>query len=430
MLAPPRPSPPLDPLEALIREARARRRQRHLFAVGALALTLGVGLALWSVLPGGRGKIVVRGHGPIRVVAGHVTGETSFRRRGIGDIGSSGGVTWAINGHGMWLTTNRGRSWRRSVPRGIAAAKIAVASPPDIQFVNKRVGWMSAPLAFDRQELSRTGRHWELDWTTDGGRTWHLSMPPGCAKVCYDGSFSFLDARHGYVFAAVLGARSPNKLFRTGDGGRTWQLVSQPSIWGPITFVNSDDGFAGGPGRMVIGDLVQGPPIMTLYRTTDGGRTWSKFDPAGSGSFTEQPHSSGGRDVLVVENGPNRDGGLNLAAATVYASHDSGHDWTGRAVPSGPAVQVSFNAASPGVWAWASGQDVFVSNRAGDGWREVVLRGLPPQSRIGKIDFTSARVGWAIFSGFGTDQTLFRTVDGGVHWTSAGPPVRQRPKRG
>jgi photosystem II stability/assembly factor-like uncharacterized protein len=423
--APPEPAS-LDELEALIPEARARQRRRWLLGAGVLALVLGVCLPLWAASPG-RGKVVVRGHGPIRVVPGHVTDATRLRR-GIEDVGSSGGVTWAINGHGIWLTTNGGRTWRWSVPRGIAAAKIAVASPPEIQFVNKQDGWMSAPLAFDRQELSKNKRHWEFDWTTDGGRTWHLSLPPGCRRACVDGSFSFLDARHGYVFAAVQGAEQPNKLFRTSDGGRTWQLVSRPTIWGPITFVNDKDGFAGGPGDMIEG-LYEGPQIITLYRTTDGGKTWSKYDPAGSGSFTEQPYAARGHEVVVVENGPNRNGGLNLAPGTVYVSHDGGRQWSGRAVPVSPSVAVSFSAASPSVWAWSARQDVFVTNRAGDGWREVVLRGLPPQASIKEIDFTSSRVGWATFYGFGTHPNLFRTTDAGVHWTLAGPLTRRHTHR-
>jgi photosystem II stability/assembly factor-like uncharacterized protein len=428
VVAPPE-RPRADELEALIPEARSRQRRRWLVGAAALALAASLGLSLWPASPGG-GTVVVRGHGPIQVVAGHVTGSPAALRRGIGDVGSGGGVTWAINGHGIWLTTNGGRTWRRSVPRDVAAAKIAVASPPEIQFVNKRVGWMSAPLAFDRQELSKGVIHWEVDWTTDGGRTWHRSIPPGCLRVCDDGSISFLDARHGYAFASVVGnAQTPNKLFRTSDGGRTWQRVSQPPIWGPITFVDEKDGFAGGPGELIEG-LYLGPRIVTLYRTTDGGRSWSKFDPAGSGSFTEQPYTAAGRDVLVPENGPNRNGGLNLVAGAVYASRDAGRNWIGRAVPFAPTSAVSFSAASPSVWAWSSRQAVYLSNRAGKGWREIALRGLPPRAWITKIDFTSSLVGWAIFSGFGTHTNLFRTVDGGVHWTPAGPRVRRHHTRG
>lgn len=425
-IAPP-PSRPLpdDDAEALIREARRRQRRRWVAAAAVLGLAVGAGFSLWATRGGGGSAVRVLGHGPIRVVVGHVAAPTS-PKRGIGDVGSAGGVTWAINGRGIWLTTNGGRTWRRSVPRDIAAAGIAVASPPDIQFVNKRDGWMSAPLAFDRRELSKGLHHWEVDWTSDGGRTWHVSTPPGCLRVCYEGGLSFLDARHGFLLAAVSGSvQTPNKLFRTDDGGRTWQLVSRPLVGGPITFVNEEEGFAGGPGQTVIG-LYQGPPILTLYRTSDGGRTWSKYDPAGSGSFVEPPYGALGREVLVAENGPNRDGGLNLAPAAVYLSHDGGRHWSGRAVPFGPAVAVSFSAASPSVWAWSSQQDLFVTEHAGNGWREVVLRGLPRNARLRKIVFTSRRVGWGLFYGFGLHDNLFRTTDGGLHWTVTGPPLPRR----
>lgn len=426
VVAPPEP-PRQDELEALIPEARARQRRRVLLIAAGVFAAVGVGLAVRAVLGGGS-SVAIRGHGPITAAAGHVASGPEVRR-GIGDVGSGGGVTWAINGHGIWLTTNDGRAWRRSVPRGIAAARIAVASPPEIQFVDRQVGWMSAPLAFDRQELSTKRRHWEFDRTTDGGRTWHLSMPPGCSRVCYDGSFSFLDARHGFLFAAVQGAGAPNKLFRTSDGGRSWQLVSRPSIWGPITFVNDRDGFAGGPGEIPVGVLTPMAPIITLYRTTDGGRTWSKYDPAGTGSFTQPPVAVGGR-VFVVENGPNRNGGLNLAAGTVFASADGGSHWNGHAVPFGRIVSVWFSAASPSVWALSARGDLFLTDHAGHGWRKIVVRGLPRNGQIRKIDFTSRRDGWAILGGLGVHSTLVHTSDGGRHWTPAGPRVRRQAKHG
>ena len=366
------------------------------------------------------------------VFGGHATVRLGRLTRGIGDVGSAGGVTWAINGHGIWLTTNGGRTWRRSVPRHIAAAKIAVASPPDIQFVNKRIGWMSAPLAFDRQELSKGHHHWEFDWTMNGGRTWHDATPPSCRSVCYDGSLSFLDARHGYLFAAVRGAHAPNKLFRTSDGGRTWQLVSQPSIWGPITFVNKHVAFAGGPGQMVVGDLTPGPPIITLYRTTDGGRTWSKYNIAGSKSFVELPIHVVGSHVALVQNGPNHDGGLNLAPGTIDVSPNSGHDWVRRAVPGPPGRPAWFSAVSSSVWAFSSRSVLFTTHDAGRHWRRIGFRSGPRNSPVmrfsglSNVVFTSRRVGWGLYYGFHANRTLIRTTDGGTHWKAAGPPLPQR----
>lgn len=416
---PPRRPPSPEELDALIPEARERQRRRRLLAAVAVVLATGVGLGLWAAMPGGN-AVTVRGHGPVTGTAGHV-GNTPEVRRGIGDVGSAGGVTWAINGHGIWLTTNAGRTWRRSVPPDVAGAQIAVADPPDIQFVNKRDGWMSAPLAFDRQQLSKGVHHWEFDWTTDGGRTWHVSTPPGCLRVCYDGSLSFLDARHGYLFAAVQGARAPNKLFRTSDGGRTWQLVSRPSIWGPITFANSNDGFAGGPGQTIIGPYI-GPSIITLYRTTDGGRTWSKYNIARSDSFVELPIRVFGSQVVLAQNAPNRAGGLNLNPGTVDISPDAGHNWVTHAVPFGPGgLPASFSAVSPSVWAFSSRSDLFTTRDAGRHWRKIGFRSLPRNAHVRKVVFTSSRVGWAILYGVGPHANLFRTTDGGVHWTPAGP---------
>ena len=396
------------------------RRRRLLLGAAALTVATGLGLSLWAAMPGG-GTVTVRGHGPIATTTGRVSGPSKLRR-GIGEVGSAGGVTWAISGHGIWLTTNAGRTWRRSVPRDVAAAGIAVAEPPDIQFVNKKAGWMSAPLAFDRHDLSKSGRHWEFDWTTDGGRTWHVSMPPGCRGVCYDGRLSFLDPRDGYLFAAVRGARAPNKLFRTSDGGRTWQLVSRPSIWGPIMFANNHVGFAGGPGQMVIG-LYLGPPIITLYRTTDGGRTWSKYNIAGSDSFVELPIRVFGSQVVLVQNKPNRRGGLNLNPGTIDVSTDGGkNNWVEHAVPFGPGgLPASFSAVSPSVWAFSSRNDLFTTRDAGQHWRKIVLRNLPRHAQVRKLVFTSSRVGWATIHGSGSRSTLVRTTDGGAHWVPAGP---------
>ncbi|HEX4323272.1 MAG TPA: hypothetical protein VHZ77_01445 [Gaiellaceae bacterium] len=412
MLAPERP-PANEELEALIREARMRQRRRWLLGAGAIAIAAGVSLALWAALSGG-GKVVVRGHGPIRVVVGHVAGTTSTLR-GIGDVGSAGGVTWAINGHGFWLTTNGGRTWRNArlpnLARGGGAETRAdpIANIAGVQFIDRRRGWVSV---MGRSRIYRT---------TDGGRTWRVSIPPGCTAVCEGGAIDFLDARRGY--SLVETQASSNKLFRTADGGRTWQLVSQPSVYGRIVFVDRSHGFAfGGRPQMIIGPF-GGPPLGFVYETADGGRTWSRYDPAGSGSFVEQPYSALGHEVFLVQNGPNPDGGLNLAAATIYLTRDAGRHWSGRVVPPGPAVAVSFSAASPNVWAWASGQNLLVTDHAGNGWTEIVLRGLPQRAAIRKIVFTSQRAGWAVLWGFGPHGSLFRTTDGGAQWKPAGPPL-------
>jgi photosystem II stability/assembly factor-like uncharacterized protein len=186
--------------------------------------------------------------------------------------------------------------------------------------------------------------------------------------------------------------------------------------------VNSQEGFAGGPGQLVTG-LYQGPPIITLYRTTDGGRTWSKYNIAGSQSFVELPISVFGRQMVLIQNGPNRGDSLNLNPGTIDVSRNGSSGWVTHTVPFGPGgLPASFSAVSPSVWAFSSGRKLFTTHDAGQHWREIVLRNLPRNAEIQKIVFTSSKVGWAVINGFGPHGTLFRTTDGGEQWTPAGPP--------
>ncbi|HJU37546.1 MAG TPA: hypothetical protein VJ716_09040 [Gaiellaceae bacterium] len=420
MLAPPRHPPTDDELEALIPEARARRRRRLSKLAAVVATVAGIGLAVWAALPAGTSALHPGG-GPSRGAVDRSDAALS-RFRGIGNVGSAGGVTWAISGRGFWLTSNGGRTWRLSrLPQlakgGVASGRTdPITNIAQVRFVDRRHGWVAV---MGRSRIYRT---------TDGGRSWHVSTPPGCSRACEGGSISFLDARHGY---ALLYTRArDNRLFRTSDGGRTWQLVSRPPVYDHITFVDRMTGFAfGGEQRMVIGPI-RAPDFGNLYRTTDGGRTWSRYVIHDSSRFVEQPFAVFGRTVVVAQNGSNPDGGIDLAPSTVYASPDAGGHWTGRAVPPAVGVPAPLDAVSPSVWVWASHTGLYVTHTGGRRWHRIVLQALRPAASITTVDFTSSRVGWAIFTGIAPHGSLFHTTDGGVHWKPAGPrAARHRRQR-
>lgn len=418
VVAPPEPPRP-DELEALIREARARRRRRlSMLAAGVLAVA-GIGLALLAALSGGGVAAAhVRGHrsGAVEHSSAALSG-----RRGVGEVGSAGGVTWAISGHGFWLTTSGGRTWRQARLPGLARGGVAgsrtdpIANIADVQFVDRRHGWVTT-----------TGRS-RVYRTTDGGRTWHVSIPTGCATACEGGSIDFFDARRGY--ALVETRARDHRLFRTEDGGRTWQLVSRPPVYGLVAFVDGGRGFAfGGEPPGIIGPI-QSPPLGYLYETDDGGRTWSRKKLGGSASFVEQPFAVFGRYVVVVQNGRNPAGGLNLAPGAVWVSGDGGRSWRPHPVAAALGLQPSFDLASPSFWVWPARQKLVLSRDGGRSWQKIALHGLPRRASVTKVDFTSSRVGWAIFSGFGSHGNLFRTTDGGRHWTPAGPRAERRRTR-
>lgn len=408
VVAPPDP-PPAAELELLIREARARQRRRKLLLGGAVAVVAGVGLSVWAAVPYG-GSVAQSGHGPSGGAGGHVSTGSALSRREIGDVGSSGGVTWAVNGHGIWLTANGGRTWRQlTLPQGTGRV-YSSQQGTGVQFLDRRNGWMfvneivgSPPTVGVRGVIART---------TNGGRTWRESFVPSPSF----GRISFLDARRGWLLTSTSRGE---KLLRTIDGGNAWKPVSRPAVGGPMTFIDGRVGFLAVP-MQIIGPVI-GTPGANLYRTTDGGRTWSQSSfPWTKKQAIVQPLVAFGHRLVAAVLAPNHFQGWPVA---IYASADGGRTWTKHAFPQvayvGPS---SFSVASPSTWFVAGHRTLFVTNDAGAIWRRIVLRRLPWQSRISKIVFTSRLDGWALFGqGFGGHSSLFRTTDGGRHWTPAGP---------
>jgi photosystem II stability/assembly factor-like uncharacterized protein len=111
--------------------------------------------------------------------------------------------------------------------------------------------------------------------TTDGGHTWLQHALPlfrpddvrASASAIY---LQFLDSQTGWlVVKQVTGSNfSLGTLFRTEDGGDTWTELTIP-LGEPVRFVTSTMGWTAG-----------GPAGNELYQTQDGGKSWSAQTPA------------------------------------------------------------------------------------------------------------------------------------------------------
>lgn len=404
VVAPPKPSRP-DELEALIREARARQRRRRLIAAAGVAAAAAATLSVWAALPGlGSGGYAAGGgaHGATNREIDN-TGRVP-----IVQVGTSGGVTWALNGLGMWLTTNGGRTWRASAPQHVRDMGDLMERVEQVDFLDRRHAWLFAVDV--RGGLHPAyARHAELDWTSDGGRTWHWTMPRGCC-----GDVSFLTPRRGFFLG-------PHRLFATGDGGRSWTAVARtPFVWGAPTFVDPRHGVAVvGKGR--------------LYSTSDGGRRWvSVHLPLREGVLPNV--AAFGRRIVV----PAELVGPPTTRLVVYVSDDGGVTWQVRPAPKWwvPVIRSSdaseFSAASSSVWYAVGWHKLAVTRDAGRSWRLVRVASWPARWTISAIDYTSPLVGWAVFQRASPPgrSVLMRTTDGGVHWTPAGPRARKHGKHG
>jgi photosystem II stability/assembly factor-like uncharacterized protein len=130
-------------------------------------------------------------------------------------------------------------------------------------------GWSGTPMAFFH--------------TTDGGATWRSAMPRQLDAVNDQVRASyFLDADHAWIAVDISGVFVSGHVsltvFATSDGGRTWTAGAPvPSGYEPYS------------GRGLTGSMLDfldarvgwlltasdpGPHTVKLYGTTDGGRTW------------------------------------------------------------------------------------------------------------------------------------------------------------
>ncbi len=167
--------------------------------------------------------------------------------------------------------------------------------------------------------------------STDAGKTW-TNM--GLRETGRIGRIIVNPTNANIVFVCALGrATGPQQergVYRTTDGGKTWTrvlFVDDGTGCSGITMdVNNPNVLFAGMWQVVMHTWVMlgGGPSSGLYVTRDGGTTWSKITDAGL------PKSPLGKiDVAVAPTNSNRVYALIQTAdqGSVWRSDDGGHTW-------------------------------------------------------------------------------------------------------
>lgn len=143
--------------------------------------------------------------------------------------------------------------------------------------------------------------------TNDGGITWFNVTPPNLREVGYSVEIDVLDNNHIWVQKADAD-KYPNGgfLYRTSDGGLTWTESTTPFSGGDMDFLDANNGW-------ILADLGVGAGSMgiSIFQTSDGGATWEQ-------KFTNDPNLSGAGDSLPLGGLKNGLVPLNLQTAWVY----------------------------------------------------------------------------------------------------------------
>jgi photosystem II stability/assembly factor-like uncharacterized protein len=168
---------------------------------------------------------------------------------------------------GVNKTTNGGQRWR-AVNRGLPGPDPAwIATDVVVHPLMPDIAYVGIRIA----DAAAGG----VFKTSNGGRIWTELTdvdPEGHLPRVESLAISASDPD-----VVLVGTRQPGRVYRTGDGGRSWSLVSPPEdLMDPRTIVYDMDVHPLHPEQIVIGVNTQG-----AYRTTDGGQTWTQILDAG-----------------------------------------------------------------------------------------------------------------------------------------------------
>ncbi len=378
----------------------------------------------------------------------------------------SGGVGGQIGGPPLSAgivarTTDGGGSWQ--------VARLPNLVPTQILFVSGETGFAVAghvgeptagkipgPFGLPQANLIlRSG---------DGGRTWTtafdagtnvtgLAAGPGSIWAATSGtctagkclgkiytatqssgsSWSTLWAAPGAVLAvaaqgqrawAVIGSgdgkASTAQVYSSQDGGALWtKLATLPTgnelsyftdpsqLQAHITFTDAQDGWV--TLWSMQSCAMHGCGVSDIYRTTDGGHTWTKDTTPTVGCEFEPVLAASGQGVAVAQ-------GVNLAAcqgpeSTIFVSQDGGGTFKVAQRWQNLGVTAMGFIPGGGLWTLGSGNNALAIQSANGMWHQ----SFPALIPVGPIDFVNSSDGFG--AGDALDPgALLRTTDGGRTW--------------
>lgn len=319
---------------------------------------------------------------------------------------------WAVTEEKIIRTNDGGVTWYDVTPAGLAEVGYLAFT----DFLDVDHAWAQFP------DMNRYPNGGTLYRTMDGGLTWDPFDTPFSG-----GSMKFVDEENGWALADLgVGAGSMAvSVFKTSDGGATWNRVytNDPNIEGSgdtlplggiknfILPLDADTAWVGG--------VIYAPGQTYLFRSGDGGRTWS-----GVALTLPEGASESELSVLTIKFLSQNDGLLILRKTSdtpeilVYRTGDGGNTWE--------PLPVDFNGygiletPSAGVLIFYTGDQFHVTNDTGVSVQQIVPD-IPFGDSVVDMSFANSQTGWVVFADPSGARILYKTTDGGATWIQQAP---------
>ena len=199
--------------------------------------------------------------------------------------------------------------------------------------------------------------------TNDGGVTWYNVTPPDVTTAGYNShTFALTNEQVWVQITDFSISTDSSSVYRTADGGGTWTKFTVPFASGRISFLDEKNGWA-------FGDLGAGAgsDAVAVYQTNDGGATWTQ-------TYVNDPSQPNAKDSFPLGGIKSGLTPLNMQTAWVsgvvysdgtvylYRTDDGGANWsqvtTLALPPEAQKTQVGFDPVTI-----VSAQDAFVTVR-------------------------------------------------------------------
>jgi len=262
-------------------------------------------------------------------------------------------VVWASGTKGTFLTTaDGGQHWRAAVVPGAEALDFR-----DVEAFDANTAYLLA---------SGEGANSGVYKTTDAGNHWELLLTNPDAKGFFD-SLAFWDTSHAILLGDPVNGHFV--IFTTADAGKTWQRGQTPAAReGEGAFAASGTSIVT-QGRKDAWFATGGPAGARVFRTHDGGRTWSVAKTPLGGTKTAGIFSLAFADR---KHGIAVGGDYQNARATdgtIALTRDGGKTWHGTAAKPHLSYRSGVAALSNKVFIAVGTEGSDISRDGGETWR-------------------------------------------------------------
>lgn len=237
---------------------------------------------------------------------------------------------------------------------------------------------------------------------------------------------TFINDREGWYVNGY------GNIYHSKNGGETWekQLEKKGTFFRCIAFVDSLNGFVGTVGTDYFPNVTDTIP---LYRTIDGGKTWSPVSYTGPyvkglcaiDIVKEQYINHGKMDYKIHIYGVGRVG----SPANMMVSHDGGITWQSNSMNEDCKMlfDIKMFDKNNGIVCAASDEDIEKSNAlilitsdGGKTWKNV-YQSKRPFETTWKASFPTEKIGYVTIQSYNPDpnlkqQRIAKTIDGGNTW--------------